>query len=249
MKFSSVSMSVLAAAVLLASSSAFAASYKGEGNYKGEAMAQPCPPAQTLLGGFYVGGQLGYDSYRVRQNVGPTISSPAGTFLSANPAIALNGFVGGLFLGYGQYFDNFYLGAEALGNWNGSTQNWSTTVGSLSYTNKTQVNGTWGLSLLPGVKLNDATLGYLRLGYDWTNFKTNESQSSGTGPAPTTTSVSKSNSSGGFNYGLGVETLLTGNWSVRTEFTHTNYNSFNSAFTSFNPSNNQFMLGLLYHFV
>lgn len=233
MKFSSVSMSILAASVLLASSTAFAAAnYKGE-NYKETLPA--CPPIPTLMSGFYLGGQVGYDSYRVRENI-------SNANITANPPINLTGFVGGLFLGYGQYFDNFYLAGEALVDYDGSSTSFSITDALGTYNSKIQATTTYGLSLLPGVKLNDTTLGYIRLGYNWTVLKSTESS---TGLA----NASKSNTSGGFNYGLGVETLLTGNWSLRTEYTHTNYNSFSSSMgTSFNPANNQYMLGIVYHF-
>jgi opacity protein-like surface antigen len=75
----------------------------------------------------------------------------------------------------------------------------------------------------------------------------------GTESATSTTgamvSASKTNTSGGFNFGLGLETLIVTNWSVRTEYSHTWYNDFTGRLgTKFGPSDNLFMLGLLYHF-
>src|SRR3990167_1917753 len=198
----------------------------------------PCPPPKMLKDGFYVGGQVGYDSYRVREGI--TLASP-GT-LTGNPVINATGWVGGLFVGYGQYFnDIYYLGGEVFGNYSGADQSYSLTDTG-TYNSKVEARGGYGISVLPGVKLNDASFGYVRLCYNWSNLKTTES-------TDIPTSGNKSNTSGGFNYGVGIETLVYENWSVRGEYTHTGYNSFTSALnTSINPSDNQFMLGVLYHF-
>jgi outer membrane immunogenic protein len=244
LRLSAITAGVLAASVLL-TSNAFAANYKGEGGYKDQGSFKdqaPCPQIPTLMSGFYLGGQLGYDSYRVRENFA------AGGF-TANPVMNATGFVGGLFAGYGQYFsDYYYLGGEVLGNYSGASTSWTANDGlGDSVTSKFNAYGTWGLAALPGLKLNNESLLYLRLGWNWTRLKASASAS---GPNVGSASASQSNWSNGFVYGLGLESLITGNWSVRTEYTHTNLSSFSSSnlSTSFNPSNNQFMLGLVYHF-
>ena len=208
-------------------------------DYKGEA---PCPTPPSLHDGFYVGAQAGYDAYRYRQS------------LTGDGSISLigsvTGWVGGLFVGYGQYFNNyFYLGGELLGNYNGSNQvTMAFNSDGDTLQQKLQPRGTWGLTLIPGLKLNDASLGYFRLGYDWTNF---HSSVSGTDLGGPSFSGSKSSTQGGWDFGLGIETLVYENWSVRTEYNHVWYNSFtnNAAGTSvtFKPSDNQFTLGAVYH--
>ena len=242
MKLSSVSVKILATSLLIASTTGlvFANGYKGEANYKGEAMPAPCPPPQMLKDGFYLGAQVGYDSYRVRQSV----NTPLDSTLVTNPAIAINGWTGGLFLGYGQYLSSlFYLGGEIFGNVNGASQTYSISDASGSYSSKFETNGSYGLALLPGLKLNDSSLGYLRLGWKWANLKAQETLGGGAFAS------SKSNTSNGFNFGVGIDTLLVDNWSVRGDFSHTWFNSFTSSFgTKFNPSDNLFMLGLEYHF-
>ncbi|RDI44549.1 outer membrane protein [Aquicella lusitana] len=243
MNLSSFKMKVLTASLILASSTgvAFAKGYKGEANYKGEAMAAPCPPPKMLKDGWYVGGQVGYDSYRVRQN----INTPSTSDIIGNPVLNATGWVGGLFLGYGQYLtDLFYLGGEIFANVSDADENYSLTDTVGTYNSKFEVNSSYGLALLPGLRLNDTSLGYIRLGWNWANLKGKENITGGA-------SSSKSHTSNGFNLGLGLETLVYENWSVRTEYSHTWYNSFNSGGTfgtKFNPSDNQFMLGVLYHF-
>lgn len=232
MKISSISLKVLAGALIAVSATgvALAGNYKGEGYYKGDV---PCP-VRGLKDGIYLGAQVGYDSYRIREN--QALPGP----VNGNPAIDLTGWVGGLFLGYGQYVTNqFYLGAEILGNYSGANTSYS--FG--SYNSKVTVKGSAGIDFIPGLKLNDSSLGYLRLGYKWARFQSQESLTGGS-------AASKSSTQGGFNYGLGIETLVYENWSIRTEYTHTNYNSFTSGLgTKFSPSDNQVMLGVLYHFV
>lgn len=239
MKASSISVKILATALVLASSTgvALAKNYKGESSFKD---MPACPPPVMLKDGFYLGAQVGYDSYRVREG----FSSPV---LNYNPVINNTGWVGGLFLGYGQYLsDLFYLGGEIFGNLNGSSvsNNMRDNDGDV-WTNKFTTNGSYGLALLPGLRLNDTSLGYLRLGWNWANLK---GANTVTDAGVQIFNGSNSKTANGFNFGLGIETLLMTNWSVRTEFNHTWYNSFNAGNTSYNASDNQFMLGLLYHF-
>lgn len=251
MKLSLITKAVLSTAALLVATTGLATaghSYKGE-SLKGEA----CPPPPALLGGFYVGGQVGYDNYRVRHSIEDTL------FLSStfsNP-LAANGWVGGLFLGYGQYFTNFYLGGELFGNYSGADG--TLTVSSLGNVlkNKAEARGSWGLALLPGMKLSDTLLVYLRGGYTWANLKNRLSVNS-------VDVVSTSSNRGGWTWGVGMESLVWDAWSLRGEFNHTSFNSRSStilvpspfvpgalvpgATVKFSPYDNQFMVGAVYHF-
>lgn len=221
-----------AAVMLLASSTSFAhgGNFKGE-NYKGE---PACPPPIMLKDGFYLGAEVGYDSYRTRENASGTID---GVVISSNPVTNPTGWVGGLFAGYGQYMDNFYLAGEIFTTDTGA----QTSHNVNTYNSKITANWGYGLSLLPGYRLNNTSLFYVRLGYNWIRLKAQESTS--------LVATSTTNTSNGFNYGVGIETLVYENWSVRGEYTHTNYSSFTTAMgTSVSPSDNQFLLGVLYHF-
>jgi len=255
MNFSSFSLKVLAASLVLASATGFAANYKGD--YKGEA---PCPMPPSLMDGFYLGGQVGYDSFRVRRSIFVDVDG-AGTTFASSEALAATGWMGGIFLGYGQYFSNFYyLAGEIYGNWSGAEQNSSSTLTfapgvTVATTRKVEANGSFGLSLLPGIKLNDATLGYLRLGYVWTRLKGSFSATATGAPG---ISDSDSKSEGGWDLGLGMETLLVQNWSARVEYNHIWYSNFTNSATApggfptgsvtFKPSDNQYTLGIVYHF-
>lgn len=227
--------------LILVSSTAAAA------NYKGEAMPAPapCPSVKALHDGFYLGVAGGYDSYRVRRSTNLTFG---GLTITGNPAVSTTGFVGGLFAGYGQAFENlYYLGGEIFVNdsdANVSSSRSNTTATSV-YSTSVNVRTSYGLALLPGVMVNDSSLLYLRLGYNWANIKGNETFTVGA----TSTSASKSSTRGGYNVGLGIETAVYQNFSVRGEYSYSSYNSFTSALgTKYSPYDNQFMLGLIYHF-
>ncbi len=240
------SAGVSVAALLLASTAGFAAgNYKGE-NYKGEAMAAPCPVEKPLKDGFYVGAQVGYDAYRASESYNVANGTLAA---SGSNTINATGWVGGLFAGYGQYFqDLYYLAGEVLVNTSGASQsnNGTFTSGATTVTanNKFSANTSYGIRLLPGVKLNNSALLYIPLGYMSASLKGTQNVSNGTLSA----STSKSQYSGAFVYGIGIETAIYENFSLRGEYTHTNNNSFSSDGVKWSPSDNQFMLGLLYHF-
>lgn len=245
MKLSTISS--LTAAAILATVSGTAIASHAMNNYKGDYKNEAtCPMPPMLQDGFYVGAQAGYDSYRVRQSIADV---DAGSFSVIGNS---TGWMGGLFVGYGQYFNNlYYLAGEILGNYNGSNDTTMAMVDNDGdvLTQKFEANGTWGISLLPGLKLNDTSLGYLRLGYNWTNFKASATVADA---GAATASGSKSNTEGGWDFGLGIETLVYQNWSIRTEYNHVWYNSFSfdagGVSQTFNPSDNQFTLGVLYHF-
>ncbi|SRR3990167_855353 len=238
-------LSLVSAAVLLAATTVCSAgSYKGE-NYKGEA---PCPTPLMIKDGWYLGAQLGGDSYRVNHNA--SVINATGS-LTASPVINPTGVVGGLFGGYGQYFsDIYYLGGELFANASNASSKYSvatTASGSAfpaSYYAKVSIQGSYGFGLLPGLKLNDASLLYLRLGYNRVSIKGQETATIG----GVSSSNSKTNWSSGFNLGLGLETAFYQNWSLRAEASHTNYSSFYSGATKIIPYDNQAMLGLIYHF-
>lgn len=238
MKLSSFAVKALAVSVLLASSASVAlagGNYKGERNFKGEA---PCPPPLFLRDGFYLGAQGGYDSYHVREDY-------AAGF--ANPPIAADGGVGGLFIGYGMNVsDMFYVGGELFGNYSGVDTSYH--VGDAAsgvYTDNFKAQWSWGVSVLPGIKFNPAMLLYARLGYEWADLKANQSFAFD----GTTASASSSNNSGGFNWGVGVETEVMDNWSVRVEYNRTEYDNFtvNHTGTKYKPTDNQFMGSIIWH--
>lgn len=209
--------------------------YKGEANYKAEPDVVPCPEPNVLRDGLYLGAQAGYDSYRVYQN---TAFPGASGHATSNAT----GWVGGLFAGYGQTFQHlYYVAGEVFGNYSGAqVGNLTNIAGPNHYSANFTARGSFGLAVLPGLKLNDTLLAYVRLGYSWAQLKSRENTAF--------SSDSRSSTSNGFAYGLGMESYVYCNWSARAEFIHTNYNSYSTALANFQPSDNQYLLGVLYHF-
>jgi len=207
-----------------------------------DAAVQTCPTPATLASGWYLGLQGGYDSFKAPTNV----STPGGTStLVTNPSVNATGWVGGMMLGYGMMWNSwFYTGAEIFANLNDAERYFSNTSGASTYTNKIKVKSTYGIGILPGIRLTDSTLTYVRIGWNSATFKTSE----------TVTSIAAStrnNTSHGMVVGIGMEIYTNENWSLRGEFDHTWYSSYNTKSvygTTIKPSDNQFMLGMLYHF-
>lgn len=240
--------SLLTTCILLATSMAYAAE---NGNYKGEV---PCPPQLMLADGFYFGVAAGYDAYRI-VNDADFVSVEDAFVFGFDPVLSVNGPVGGAFLGFGHYFGSFhnaYLGFEMFGNGSGALTDSQVLINALSvgsfikYSTDLQVKSNYGLSLLPGFKLNNATLLYVRLGYNWTNIDVNDYiLVNGFLVANSIYDVTSS----GFNYGLGFETAVVPHVSLRAEYTHTDYSHFTTYLgTKMNPEDNQYMLGLILHF-
>ena len=218
---------------------------------------------KALKDGFYIGIQAGYDSYQVKDKV--IVGDDDVDIFQMNPSLGATGWLGGFFAGFGHDFPHhLYLGTEAFLN---STQaNTDYTYQSLSnsaedsdiFNSKFQVNNSYGIALLPGVKLTPTFLLYAHLGWSWINIKTQQSLTSDVnGNGFNNEIVMTSNQSkriGGFSYGIGMESFIVDNFSLRGEYIHTNYSSFSNYtfFTTplganFSTSNNEFVLGLVYH--
>lgn len=238
-----------------ATSSTFAANtYRGDywhTNYKAEVL-NPCPCIVTkpLHSGLYVGAGLGYDSYRIRQNVGIddiALDGDADT-LSLNPPIAAAGEDGSIFAGYGQYYDWFYIAGELFVKANTANTSFTILPDSILYNARINVRTNYGAAILPGIKLTDSSLFYGRLGAMRTSIKTQEFGNS-VGTPSASFNETRTPWVNGVSLGVGIETAVYKNLSMRLEYNHTFYSSFISLISSkFSPSNNEVNVGLLYHF-
>jgi len=200
--------------------------------------ASPCQ-VPTLMDGSYMGAQLGYGTYRVRNMV----TYP----FTLNPVIADTNWSFGINIGYGKMLTPlFYLGGELFAVANTLDQPFTASNSTVSYTNETSVGPTYGFGLLPGIRLTKETLTYIRLGVNRVIMKSNETATfAGIGTASSNASKIKY----GFVFGLGMETLIFTNYSLRGEFDHMYLGSYNTG--DFNtrvyPSSNQFTMSVIYH--
>lgn len=235
---------------------------KGEANYKAEVPApMPCPALRVLNDGFYVGIGASYDSYRIRNSLYTVNTAGAITNPSTHEVIGATGWNGELELGYGRYFDQFYLGAElAAAISNAEAKATSIDIdGDVDASQRVRARDSYSASLIGGVKLSEASLAYIRAGYINTKFRANTVIEGDELSAAVSESVSKRK--GGGVFGVGIETYLADNLSLRGEFDHACYKSFSLnhfppvlgvttpiAVSKFKPSNNSYTLSLIYHF-
>lgn len=246
-------LTAIASSAMLAASPSFAhhhAAATAMPTYKGAVEAAPC---FGIRDGFYVGAEGGYDAYNAKRSA--TFTDVGGDAVNLSRRLSATGWVGGAFAGYGHYFDRFYLGGEAWyfganpsGN-ESETVTRPTTATMISNSSKISVDHEYGVAVLPGFRVNDASLFYARLGYQWAKFNGTETASVGTA----TTSASNSTTRGGFAFGVGSELAIfpVEGLNLRTDYIHTWYTSFSgaTAFNStYNVGNNEFLLGLSYHF-
>lgn len=250
-----------------ASFNIYARPYK---NYKGEVpIAIPACNTECLNDGFYLGLGIGYDDYKTRQNLNAstTLAGVTTGILRENPALNPRGFVGDLFVGFGKYVkDLYYFGLEIFGTASAADTSKSVApfptisvfTNPLLFNTKIYIRDSYGVSFLPGVKLDDYTLIYARLGFIRTNFKDQETF---TALGTTIISASATNWSSGEIFGVGLERSIYDNFSVRGEYSYSTYNSFTNTFrrtgtflsdvvtlrSNITPYNNQVMLSLIYH--
>lgn len=255
MSFKSKSLKLATGLVLLAATTGLAfANGNHHRNYKDDDCAPPCNPCNpcnpcppsVLMDGFYLGAGVGYNILTTHSNFDETTRIA----VQGNPELAASGWDGGVFLGYGQYVNYmFYLGGEVFANYSNSSKTINITTPTGNFHANVRSNWNYGLAILPGIRLNCATLGYLRFGYDWANV--DSSASVHINEPATDFSGSRSNTISGFVYGFGIETVVQDNWSVRADYTYTNYNSSSSsrnAIARVNPADNRVMVSLVYHF-
>ena len=219
-------------------------SYKGEVQFK-PAAPPPVMPTLFLKEGPYLGVAAGYDSYKIHQ-----LTSFTGTTSSTfNPNLNATGFIPALMAGYGHYFkDVLYLALEVFGNYSNAYQSTNyvinDTTDNINYNSKFFVSWGYGVNFLPGIKFTDSALAFLRLGYQMARLRGQENLMADGIIQP----INTSSWSGGFSYGMGFEEAMIGNFSLRGEYSHTDYRAFTATSgTKYFPSNNQFLLSLIYH--
>ncbi len=206
-----------------------------------EEAAKPNPcQVPTLKDGSYIGAQFGYGTYRIRNDVVfPFTLSPVNA--NTNWSYGAN-------IGYGKMLTSmFYLGGELFAVANTMDEPFTADDRSgFTYTNVTSVGPTYGFGLLPGVRITHETLTYVRLGVNRVIMKTDETATlAGVGSATSSASKIKY----GFVFGLGMETLITTNYSLRGEFDHMFISSYSTGSfnTKVSPSNNLFTMSVIYH--
>lgn len=210
----------------------------------------------SSMGGYF-GANLGGDFSSTNTKFNTDISgnySKYGLYVAGQheTSPALNGFLGGVFGGYGiTYSNNFYLGTELYGqaNSNKDHDNLYLNVGGSTASLPgvgagvetkvgfdTQKLYSIGLSVLPGYKVNDNNLLYTRVGAVYSRFKGTPTAAlaaayNGGNIANIGIAIPTSGYNMGFlgaQVGLGYQLKLQKNLSLRAEYNYTQYQSKNA---------------------
>ncbi len=220
----------------------------------------------TILGklsqDLYLGGALGYDYAKINDQFLFDFTTSHGPSTQVGyDYLAAGGFFGGGFIGYGKKWGNhLYLGVELLANGSSASVTNQTIYNHTheelfdgdGYSNTISIKNNVGISLLPGVEVNNTTLVYGRLGYSKARITGTEGvvfYSEPSGLPQKTTQYTLSYSPNGFSYGLGIETAPIKHFSLRVELIHTDYQFFTTSLDNrISVSDNQAALSFLYHF-
>ena len=152
----------------------------------------------------------------VGASVGVNVNSSTNATVAGNPGV-FRGIPVKLFAGYGSLLSqSFYLAGEIFGTLG---------TGEISTSNNMKTSYGMGVSVLPGLMLNDSTMMYARAGVVRSRFS----------------SVNKMANGG--QLGLGMQTSLTQNMDVRGEYTYTDYSNVGVVKS---PRADEYTLGLVY---
>jgi len=236
-------------------------------------------PVETHEGGFYIGAAISRDVADFETSFTNDAffnDDFVNHFDFSYDQGTSQGINGEIFGGYGMLFnDHYYIAAEIWGSISSLKGDFNITDTFFDDTRSVDVsyrmNNTFGIALLPGVKLSDSTLSYLRIGYVNSRFK------SEVNTLPTLESIDSlagtdfedffnhNKNEGGIQLGLGMETMVTNNVSIRAEYDYNRYGritrdrvdlfsdddgdtlELDSQF-SVRPVVDQFKLAAIYHF-
>ena len=176
---------------------------------------------KLLLAGL-MAGVISQAAYAGNFYIGPSVmlnylSADHSNYHALSPRVSL---------GYGGIVtDNFYLAGEL-----------TATPGSIDLKNdytkgtneNTKITHTYGLSIIPGIKVTDTTMVYGRIGAVESYFN------------------SQNKTAAGAQVGLGVQMSIAPSWDLRGEYIYTGYRSVSSSVGS--PKSNAIGVGLIHNF-
>lgn len=201
----------------------------------------------VYLDGMYVGAMIGHGP------LNSEIHSLHGDGTVLNADFGQDGFTGGAFLGYGQTFGQWYLGAEleaeaSTFGWHHDRQTPGATGGRDYYVHK---KGGFGESLRLGYVLKNGSMVYGRIGRVETKFNSEYFKGSAGG----NNWVDQDNTVMGSRVGLGTEVPFNKSLFMRMDYSYTNYDAYSFTTGSASPDvvtydndESMFRFGLGYHF-
>jgi opacity protein-like surface antigen len=204
------------------------------------------------LDGMYVGAMIGHGVINSQMNAIQKLGDVNQSTLLAN--FGNEGFTGGAFLGYGQTFGQWYIGAELEAE--AATFGWhhdrtvSGTGGRDFYVHK---KGGFGESVRLGYVLKNGSMFYGRVGRVDTKFNSIYERGAASGSPKY---IDQDNNLQGVRIGLGTEVPLNKSLFMRMDYSYTNYESYTFQtghatapdLVTYNNDESMFRLGFGYHF-
>lgn len=196
------------------------------------------PAAGFNWSGVYVGFGGGVGAVKH----GLEVATPGGAL--GQPDLGGGGVFGEVTVGYDYMVsDRFLLGAFADGHFGNIGLSLEAADGFADAT----LNNTYGFDVAAraGYLLTPTTLGYVLGGYTWQQFKLDGSIFG----AP----VEFDESRGGYVLGVGLETVISGNWTLKSEYRYANYGNdtvvdFGGGQLNVEPTTHTFHVGANYRF-
>lgn len=199
----------------------------------------------------FIGAEAGYQNIDVENSAG---YSDQFSQFNASTDTSLTGMSGGIFAGVKYNISNsFYLATEVnIGTSNakgGTSLSNNYQGGSYSESAELEAGTSYGVGLLAGFNITEATSLYGRLGYQRTNFELTESYNDSFYGSE---SVSGDEDLNGVRYGVGIETALTPTVALRLDWSQTQYSDYSETYEGetfkIDPTESQFQVGVSYRF-
>ncbi len=178
-----------------------------------------------LYGGLHAGLQTG--KAKINSNYDDPFTAVGAHHASRH---SLEGFIGGLHLGYGKQFENnFYLGLELGGRFHGTQNDENRVINAGAFGNGTNQKitvknqGSFDISVKAGYAF-DRFLPYMKAGLEVSRYKVDFGGVTGSLQPSSSSKTLK-----GFKAALGFDYKMTENWIFGFEYAHTFYGSLSNS--------------------
>lgn len=188
--------------------------------------------------GLYAGVEGGFDNYEVKVD-DIDISYLTGFESTGSfDGLSGNGAMGGVFAGYHLGGGSTFAAIEGFAQFSDASISISATDGVDTIGLSVRAKESFGAAARLGVKVNNATGVYARVGWLSTNFESKLNDG--------TTVYKDSDYEDAIQYGAGLETMVSNNMSLRAEYLMADYG--NQGIDGLSIDNNNFKAGLAFRF-
>jgi len=188
--------------------------------------------------GFYAGIEGGFDNYEVKVDDIDLTDVIGFDATGSFDGLSGNGVMGGVFAGYHVTMDTTFIAVEGFAQLSDASVGISATDGVDEIDANIKAKESFGAAARFGVKVNNATGIYARVGWLSTNFKATIDDG--------VDAYSDSESEDAIQYGVGLETMIAESVSLRAEYLRASYGD--QGVDGLSIDNNNFKAGLAFRF-